>query len=324
MFSKPFRVLILAALWASLVPVLAEAKNADSGERSALRAQVLLDRAGFSPGPIDGSNGENTRRALRAFQRREDLPETGKLSREVWEILERGDETPALVDYNISRDDTLGPFVPDIPEKLEDKAELDQLSYTSPEELLAEKFHMDIALLKSLNPKAEFDEPGTTIKVANVGERVRGKSRKVAKLEVDKKAGAVRALDDDGRLVAFYPATVGSRETPSPRGSHEVTKIAREPAYTYDPDKLDFEEVKARKKFTIAAGPNNPVGLVWIALDKEGYGIHGSPEPKGGSRQQSLGCVRLTNWDALELADLVKPGMPVEFTSASESAASDE
>lgn len=327
MFSKFAAVaatLLCCALFAVPAAAQKKADRVDSDERSELRAQVLLDRAGFSPGPIDGSIGENTRRALRAFQEREDLPVNGKLTSEVWDVLSRGDETPALIEYNISKDEAEGPFADDIPKSLEDQDDLDELSYASPKELLAEKFHMKAGLLESLNPNADFDEAGSTIKVANVGERLKGKSRKVAKLEVDKEAGAVLAYDDDDRVVAFYPASVGSREIPSPRGSLEVTKISRDPTYTYDPDEVDLKEVKTKKKFTIAAGPNNPIGAVWIGLDKDGYGIHGTPEPEDLSEDQSLGCVRLTNWDALELAGLVRPGVPVKFTSRSKRQSSKE
>lgn len=326
MFSKTAvgAALLSCALFA--IPAAAQKKSdrIESDERSELRAQVLLDRAGFSPGPIDGSVGENTRRALRAFQEREDLPVDGKLSTEVWEILSRGDDTPALIDYNISKVEAKSPFADEIPRSLEDQGDLDELSYTSTKELIAEKFHMDAALLESLNPKADFDEAGATIKVANVGERLKGKSRKVARLDVDKEAGAIRAYDADDRVVAFYPASVGSREIPSPRGSLEITKISRDPTYTYDPDELDLKEVKTKKKFTIAAGPNNPIGSAWIGLDKEGYGIHGTPEPEDLNEEQSLGCVRLTNWDALELAGLVRPGVPVKFTTGSKRSSSKE
>jgi len=197
-----------------------------------------------------------------------------------------------------------------IPDSLEEKAKLEHLSYTGPQELLAEKFHMDIALLNSLNAGKAFDEVGTSIMVPNVE---RSDTIKAARLEVDKAIGGVFAFDQKNAIVAFYPATIGSDETPSPVGKLTVTRIAENPTYTYDPAKLNFEGVAATEKFEIQPGPNNPVGLVWIALSEPGYGIHGSPLPSAISRQRSHGCVRLTNWDALDLARMVRKGTPVDF-----------
>ena len=216
-----------------------------------------------------------------------------------------------LVDYKITKDDVDGPFLDNIPNEMVEMAKLDHLSYTSPRELLAEKFHMDPDLLRSLNAGKSFDKAGTTIRVANLADLKLGTA--VKRIEVDKKEQTVRAYDDSGKLVAVYPATVGSKDTPSPEGEHKIIRIARNPTYTYDPKKLDFAGVDAQKQFTIPAGPNNPVGKVWIALDAAGYGIHGSPEPTDIRRESSHGCVRLTNWDALQLADAVKKGIPVVF-----------
>jgi len=169
---------------------------------------------------------------------------------------------------------------------------------------------MDIALLNSLNAGKAFDEVGTSIMVPNVE---RSDTIKAARLEVDKAIGGVFAFDQKNAIVAFYPATIGSDETPSPVGKLTVTRIAENPTYTYDPAKLNFEGVAATEKFEIQPGPNNPVGLVWIALSEPGYGIHGSPLPSAISRQRSHGCVRLTNWDALDLARMVRKGTPVDF-----------
>ncbi|MEZ5789189.1 MAG: L,D-transpeptidase, partial [Xanthobacteraceae bacterium] len=191
---------------------------------------------------------------------------------------------------------------------------------TSPRELLAEKFHMYPDLLQSLNEGKSFDQAGTTIRVANVADLELDAD--VKRIEVDKKEQTVRAYDADDKLVAAYPSTVGSDDTPSPEGKHKVVRIARGPTYIYDPEKLDFKGVKA-KKFTIPAGPNNPVGMVWIALDAPGYGIHGSPEPTEIRRESSHGCVRLTNWDALQLADAIDEGVPVAFVPMQEGAEED-
>jgi len=228
------------------------------------------------------------------------MKETGNPDRAVWERLGTEEATP-LVPYVITEKDVAGPFEPKIPESLEEKAKLEHLAYTGPDELLAEKFHMDIGLLQRLNRGKTFDQAGTTITVANIGRSEQGEA---ARLEVDKALGGVFVFDRQDALIAFYPATIGSDETPSPTGKLTVTRIAENPTYTYDPAKLNFKGVTATEKFEIQPGPNNPVGRVWIALSEPGYGIHGSPQPSAISRQRSHGCVRLTNWDALDLAKM--------------------
>lgn len=287
----------------------------DTGAHSIIRAQVLLDRLRFSPGPIDGRDGANLVKAVKSWQRGIGLPETGRLGGREWELLAQQEDRPILIDYEITADDVEGPFTRKIPDRLEDMAGLERLSYTGPEELLGEKFHIDTALMARLNPGKQLDRAGTVISVPDVQ---RPPARKAKRIEVDKHQGVVRAYDAEDALIATYPATIGSSETPSPEGSLKVVKATKNPTYVYDPKKLDFKGVRARKKFEIAPGPNNPVGLVWIGLNKQGYGIHGSPEPKAISRQRSHGCVRLTNWDALDLAAMVAPGVPVEFLNGQE------
>ncbi len=279
-------------------------------ERSVLALQVALDRVRFSPGPVDGNLGANTRKAIKAFQRAHGLKETGQPDGAVWDQLGAGSTGPALVEYVITEKDVSGPFEANIPESLEDKAKLERLPYTGPDEFLAEKFHMDIDLLKRLNKGKQFNQAGVSLQVANIG---RSQDGKAARLEVDKKIGGVFVFDHQDAIIAFYPATIGSAETPSPSGKLIVTAVARNPTYTYDPAKLDFKGVTTTEKLEIQPGPNNPVGLVWIALSEPGYGIHGSPQPSAISRQNSHGCVRLTNWDALDLADMVKKGVSVDF-----------
>jgi lipoprotein-anchoring transpeptidase ErfK/SrfK len=275
------------------------------------RAEILLDQHHFSPGEIDGSEGDNFKKALAEFQRVNKLKPTGKLDQETWSLLTRNGNAPAVVDYTVRDEDVKGPFVRKIPKKMEDQADLEALGYRSPLELLAEKFHMSESLLKALNPGKSFDTAGTVLAVPNLG-APEAKGPKVAKIEIDKRSHQLRALDEDGNLIAFYPASVGSKEKPAPSGKSEVTKIARNPTYTYNP-KYAFRGVHSDKKFTIKSGPNNPVGLVWIALRGEGYGIHGTPDPDHVGKTASHGCIRLTNWDALDLASKVDRKTPVEF-----------
>jgi lipoprotein-anchoring transpeptidase ErfK/SrfK len=275
-----------------------------------LKAQVLLDRLSLSPGAIDAKPGDNFAKALAAFQQSAGLAPTGKLDRDTWARLTEKSGAPALVEYRIADDDVKGPFARRIPRRLEDMRRLEHLGYRNPAELLAEKFHLEQGLLKALNPGRPLDRVGSVIVVPNVSEARSGGA--VARIEVDKAGKAVRGLDAGGALVAFYPASVGSEEKPAPDGTFRVRNVVRHPTYRYDP-KFHFTGVSARHPFTIAPGPNNPVGIVWIDLSKPSYGIHGTPDATKIGKTQSHGCIRLTNWDALDLARRIRKGIDVAF-----------
>src|ERR1700730_18323975 len=208
--------------------------------------------------------------------------------------------------------DVKGPFTRNVPRRFEKMAHLKTLPYTGPLQLLAEKFHMEQGLLKALNPKAPLERAGSKIVVANIEQKPPiGTAEKVV---VDKSLKEVRVLDAEGRLMVFYPASIGSEHRPAPSGTRKVRSIQENPIYHYSP-KLKFKQVKVKRPFTIAAGPNNPVGLVWIDLG-DGFGIHGTPMPDKIGKSASHGCIRLTNWDALQLARLIKPGTQVDFVES--------
>jgi lipoprotein-anchoring transpeptidase ErfK/SrfK len=284
---------------------------------SVLRAQILLDRAQFRPGVIDGRYGENVRQAVAAFEEANGLPVDGQLDQAVFDKLTSLDARPVLTTYTIAEADVAGPFIDNVPTGVEDQSKLPAMSYTSPAELLGEKFHMTEDLLKTLNPGADLTKAGQTITVADLG--ANALSAPVATIVVDKAESAVKAYDAAGKLLAFYPATIGSEEMATPDGVLKVTGVSKKPTYTFDPARLTYKGPKV--KTVVAAGPNNPVGVVWIGLNKPTYGIHGAPDPALIGKRESHGCVRLTNWDALELAAAVKPGVQVKFTGGDQSAA---
>ncbi|MGU3662661.1 L,D-transpeptidase [Methylobacterium sp. A49B] len=285
-----------------------------------VKAQVLLDRAHFYPGAIDGRKGENYQHALSAFAVAQGLPATQDLTPEVWDKLQGTSDKPAVTDYTLTEADASGPYVDKIPPKMEEQADLKDLGYTNPREMLAERFHMSRDLVSALNPGKPLDKAGTTIAIAAVDpmtlDKPKGKDLpkdpKVDRIEVDKSSRDVRAFGEDGKLVAYYPASIGSTEKPAPSGDTKVKGVAFDPDYTYNP-KYAFKGVKAKHKFTIQAGPNNPVGLVWIDLAIPSYGIHGTPEPEKVGKTESHGCIRLTNWNARDLAAHVTRGAKVSF-----------
>jgi lipoprotein-anchoring transpeptidase ErfK/SrfK len=274
-----------------------------------LKAQILLDRAGFSSGTIDAAKGSNFTKALAAFQRENGLNDSGKLDEPTWSKLAATSGEPVLTEYEITRDDVRGPFE-EIPDDWEKQAQLKRLGYSGPRELLAEKFHMDESLLDRLNPNVAFNQAGTRIVVANVPQGA-GKAR-AERVQVNKKEWSVRVFDGSGKVIAFYPASVGSNEKPAPSGKHRITRIVQNPVYVYNPA-FGFPGVEIKKKLRIAPGPNNPVGSVWMNLTQHTYGIHGTAEPAKVGKVHSHGCVRLTNWDAMALAAMVKKGTAVEF-----------
>lgn len=282
----------------------------DGIDPAVLKAEVLLDRVHRSPGVIDGRDGTNFQHALRAFEEGNGLAAKATLDAESWNLLvKQGGGRPVLVDHVLSDDDVAGPFFPDLPKDYAKLATLPTIGYRDVAQKLGARFHMGEELLGALNPGVDLGRAGGHIVVADAAAPpVAGK---LARIVVDKSKSEVVGYDRRGRALIVVPATVGSRELPSPSGTYKIKGVSWNPIYYYDPK--NFVQGDNKGKLRLPPGPNNPVGSVFIALTKPTYGLHGTPDPSSIDKTASHGCVRMTNWDAVELAHLVRPGIRVSF-----------
>lgn len=270
------------------------------------KLQILLDRAGVSPGVINGQKSKYLVHALDVFSDMKDIHIKLDDNNAIDQLI--GDAKKELYSYyEITKKDIAGPFVEYIPERIQDQGALKSLTFGSVEEKLAEHFHMDEEFLRRLNPKANFKKVGTKLRVANIG---RNLSTKVVSIRANMNSRLLSAYDAKGKIVAIYPASIGSPQNPSPRGTFKVRNKAGFPKYTLSPSNT-FEPIDDGLPVIVASGPNNPVGIAWIGLSKKSYGIHGTPWPSRVGEAGSHGCIRLTNWDAMELATLVSSGIEV-------------
>ena len=297
-------ILVILAVFAQASPA-APAKQ--PAAEDALQLQVMLDRAGFSPGAIDGRMGMNTKKAFEAYQKAGNAAAPS--------------EQP-LTAYTITPEDAAGPFIDRVPSDMMEMGKLPALGYTSVAEEIAERFHTTPQFLQLLNPGLQLT-PGQQIQVPNVApmtipqtpkppEEVGALAKPDVVVTVSKTTSAATVTDASGKVIFYAPVTTGSEHDPLPIGSWKVNGLQFNASFRYNPE-LFWDAEPSHTKATIPPGPNNPVGLVWIDISKPHYGLHGTPEPTMIGRTQSHGCVRLTNWDALRLASLVRPGTRVEF-----------
>jgi lipoprotein-anchoring transpeptidase ErfK/SrfK len=284
-------------------PSQPELSAGDKGS-GVLRAQILLDRQHFSCGQLDGDFGTNLQKTVSAYQAERKVPVTGSVDSATWAAL-NGDTAPALTQYTITPDDEDGPWVR-VPVDMMAQAKLDSLGYSSPLDELAEHFHTSPSVLKALNPGVDFSNAGQALNVPNVLTMPPGVAQNVV---VSRRESSIRAYDPEGKLIAFYMATTGSEHDPLPIGDWKIRAVQKNPYFHYNA-RLFWDAKDHNAKAVIKPGPRNPVGLVWMDLSKEHYGIHGTPDPSKIGHTFSHGCIRLTNWDALELAAMVKPGTP--------------
>ena len=292
-------------------------------------AQVLLDRAGFSPGVIDGLKGTSFEYAVRGFQEARGLQVTGELDNPTRQALLR-DKAPSVRRLRIDESDAQGPFT-QIPKEPEDQAKMKRLAYRNLLEKIAEKFHTTPATLIALNSPSTVLRAGTVLRLPNVlpasrsyegvkpdvaqllsDLNISGDQPKAERVVVDKSDKVVRVFAEGGRLIAQFPATLGSDKDPLPLGNWKVNSIAYNPPFKYQPQ-LFWDVEDTEKEQMLPPGPNGPVGVVWIDLNREHIGIHGTNSPETIKRAESHGCVRLTNWDAARLTRMIGNGKPVVF-----------
>jgi lipoprotein-anchoring transpeptidase ErfK/SrfK len=281
---------------------------------SVLRAQVLLDRAHFSVGAIDGRWGRNSAVAVWLWQRAHGMAPSGDVDEATFRSLAAaGENVQPVVQYTLTADDVKGPFV-HVPDDVYEKQNLSCLCYESLREKLAERFHSAEDFLELLNPDVKFSElqAGATINVPNVRPPFTNDQKDIAKVVISIAGNSFNAFDAAGNMVFHAPSTLGAGYDPSPDETLHVVKIVPDPHFHYDPT-LYHEVPDSEPDAHLPPGPNSPVGIVWIALSKEHYGVHGTNDPEAIGYASSHGCVRLTNWDAQEVEHRISEGVQVAF-----------
>ena len=296
-----------------------------------LHVQVLLDRLGFTPGVIDGKEGQSLTSALKGFQSARGLQPTGKIDRPTLRVLNAYKAVRPTVVLTLTAQDMAGPFTGPLPKDPAEQAKLPALGYADPMEKFAEQFHTTRATLVALNSPETKLAVGAKIRFPDIvpGSRdypadlkpewkqtlaslnVDANQPKGDHIVVDKSDGVLRVYDAADKVIAQFPATMGSEHDPLPIGTWKIQGASYNPKFHYNSDL--FWDAKTDQKAMLPPGPNGPVGVIWLDLNKPHYGIHGTPSPETIGRAESHGCIRLTNWDAARLSLMVKPGTKAVF-----------
>lgn len=311
---------------------VAQAPQPTPVDRNILHVQVILDSLGFGPGVLDGKGGQSLTAALKGFQEAKGLQRTGKPDAATLRALYPYRAKRPTARFTLTREALAGPYINPLPKDYGDQAKLPTIGYATPMEKLAEMFHTQPAVLIALNSPSTRLKVGNTIVVPNALPASRAYDPKLPDhwrqtlnmlnvdanqpqadhIVVDKSDGVLRVLDKDDRLIAQFSATMGSEHDPLPLGTWKIYGADYNPKFHYNPA-LFWDAKKGDQKEMLPPGPNGPVGVVWLDLSKEHYGIHGTPHPELIGRTESHGCIRLTNWDAARLAQMVKPGTKAVF-----------
>lgn len=331
---RKFSVLAICLAAASLGPAYARAPGTSAKppvDINILHAQVILDHLGFSPGILDGREGRSLVVALKGFQETRGLPKSGKLDPATLWALHAYRALRPTRQLVVNADSLAGPFVNPMPKDPLEQAKLPAMAYRDAAEKLAESFHTTPEVLAQLNPGVQL-VPGVVLKLPNALPTSRAypadlrpdwramlnmlnvdaNQPRAAKLVVDKSDKTLSVYDDAGQLVAVFSATMGSSHDPLPIGEWKIQGADYNPKFSYNAA-LFWDAKNPKAKALLPPGPNGPVGVVWLDLNKPHYGIHGTPEPQTIGRSESHGCIRLTNWDVARLALMVKPGTPAVF-----------
>lgn len=327
---------ILATILAATAPMTATAETPATAtpalDRNTLHVQVILDHLGFGPGVLDGRQGQSLVAALKGFQEAKGLPVTGKADIRTLQALYPYRAFRPEATVTLTPEMLAGPYVNPFPKDYQKQAELKTLGYKSPMEKLGEMFHTTPAVLLELNSPTTRLAPGSKIVVPNAIPQAKNydpsldgawkqtlstlnvdsTQPKADHIVVDKSDGVLRVLDANDKLIAQFSATMGSSHDPLPLGTWKINGNDYNPTFRYNPA-LFWDSNKSAKGALLPPGPNGPVGVVWMDLSKEHYGIHGTPSPETIGRAESHGCIRLTNWDAARVAMMVHPGIKVVF-----------
>jgi len=297
-----------------------------------MQVQVILDHLGFSPGVIDGKGGAALKRAVGGFQKANGVVATGEIDPRTAAMLQKFAGTQPIREIVLTPADLAGDFVGPLPHKEDEQAKLPSLGYSNPLEMLSERYHTTAAVLIALNSPNTPVAPGSKIKVPNVvtagraypADLPEGYKQTLAGLNVDstqpqadhlvvsKADKTLSVYDAQDKLLAQFPVTTGSSHDPLPIGTWKILGLDYNPKFHFNP-KLFWDAKPGEKSAMLPPGPNGPVGVVWMDLSKEHYGIHGTPVPENIGRTASHGCVRMTNWDAARVSLMVKAGTPAIF-----------